>query len=180
MMGMGAITIGPGWVIAAASGAQGLDDAAVANDAVAAAGEHAFEFGFEGPQGVDALVHFQEALGGDGVDAGAGAIRAVPEAYTIGIVGASALLANAASFGILWRFRDGDSNMRSAWICTRNDVLGNVAVLAAALGVFGLGTGWPDVIVASIMAALAIQGAWTVLPQAMAELRSARGGRVAA
>lgn len=98
----------------------------------------------------------------------------VPEAYTMGIVGLSALLANAASFGVLWRFREGDSNMRSAWICTRNDVLGNLAVLLAALGVFGTGTGWPDVIVATIMAGLAIQGAVTVFPQALGELRQAR------
>jgi Co/Zn/Cd efflux system component len=98
----------------------------------------------------------------------------VPEAYTMGIVGLSALLANAASFGVLWRFREGDSNMRSAWICTRNDILGNVAVLLAALGVFGTGTGWPDVIVATIMAGLAIQGAATVLPQALNELQQAR------
>ena len=55
--------------------------------------------------------------------------------------------------------------MRSAWICTRNDVLGNLAVLLAALRVFGTGTGWPDVIVAAIMASLALQGAWTVLNQ---------------
>lgn len=98
----------------------------------------------------------------------------VPEAHTMGIVGLSALLANAASFGVLWRFREGDSNMRSAWICTRNDVLGNLAVLLAALGVFGTGTGWPDVIVATIMAGLAIQGAATVFPQALNELRRAR------
>ncbi|HEV7274866.1 MAG TPA: cation transporter [Devosiaceae bacterium] len=98
----------------------------------------------------------------------------LPEAHTMGIVGVSALLANAASFGVLWRFRAGDSNMRSAWICTRNDVLGNFAVLLAALGVFGTGSGWPDVIVATLMAALAIQGAATVLPQALGELRSAR------
>ena len=61
--------------------------------------------------------------------------------------------------------------MRSAWVCTRNDVLGNLAVLLAALGVFGTGTGWPDVIVASIMAALALQGAWVVLRQSSEELR---------
>ena len=67
----------------------------------------------------------------------------------------AALAANAASFGLLWAYRGGDANMRSAWICTRNDVLGNLAVLLAALGVFGTGTGWPDVIVAAIMAALA-------------------------
>lgn len=97
-----------------------------------------------------------------------------PEPYTMGIVGLTALLANAASFGILWRFREGDSNMRSAWICTRNDVLGNVAVLLAAVGVFGTGTGWPDILVATIMAGLALQGAATVLPHAIGELRSVR------
>ncbi|WP_338723681.1 cation transporter [Devosia sp. XK-2] len=98
----------------------------------------------------------------------------VPEAYTMGVVGAAALAANAASFWVLWRFRQGDSNMRSAWICTRNDVLGNIAVLLAALGVFGTGTGWPDIIVAGIMAVLAIQGAAAVLPQAKRELRQGR------
>jgi Co/Zn/Cd efflux system component len=61
--------------------------------------------------------------------------------------------------------------MRSAWICTRNDVLGNLAVLLAALGVFGTGTGWPDIIVAAIMAALALQGAAVVIQQSLAELR---------
>ncbi len=59
------------------------------------------------------------------------------------------------------------------WVCTRNDVLGNLAVLFAALGVFGTGTGWPDVIVASIMAGLALQGAWVVLQQSQHELRIA-------
>ncbi|MCR6656557.1 cation transporter [Devosia ginsengisoli] len=96
----------------------------------------------------------------------------LPEVHTMGIVGATALVANAASFGILWRFRAGDSNMRSAWICTRNDVVGNIAVLLAALGVFGTGTAWPDIAVAAIMALLAIQGAATLLPQALAELRA--------
>lgn len=95
----------------------------------------------------------------------------VPEAHAMGLVGTVALLANLASFGILWRFRQGDSNMRSAWLCTRNDVLGNMAVLLAALGVFGTGTGWPDILVAIIMASLAIQGAFAVLPQARRELR---------
>ena len=95
----------------------------------------------------------------------------LPHAYTMGAVGSAALLANAASFALLWAYRGGDFNMRSAWICTRNDVLGNLAVLLAALGVFGTGTGWPDVIVAAIMAALALQGAATVLRQAASELR---------
>jgi Co/Zn/Cd efflux system component len=97
----------------------------------------------------------------------------VPHAPTMGIVGISALIANVASFGLLWRFRDGDSNMRSAWICTRNDVLGNFAVMLAALGVFGTGTGLPDVAVAAIMGGLALQGSVTVARQALAELKSA-------
>ena len=98
----------------------------------------------------------------------------------MGAVGIAALIANAASFGLLWVYRNGDANMRSAWICTRNDVLGNIAVLLAAAGVFGTGTGWPDVIVASIMAALAIQGAALVIQQASGELRVGRvpGARV--
>jgi Co/Zn/Cd efflux system component len=94
----------------------------------------------------------------------------LPSAVTIGVVGIAALAANAGSFGLLWAYRHGDANMRSAWICTRNDVLGNFAVLLAALGVFGTGTGWPDVIVAAIMAALALQGATTVVQQSLKEL----------
>ena len=91
----------------------------------------------------------------------------------MGAVGFTALAANGASFGMLWRHRGGDANMRSAWICARNDVLGNIAVRAfAALGVFGTGTGSPDIIVAAIMAALALQGASIVIMQAVAELRA--------
>ena len=97
----------------------------------------------------------------------------LPEAFTMGAVGAAALIANALSFGLLWAYRGGDSNMRSAWVCTRNDVLGNLAVLAAAAGVFGTGTGWPDVVVAAVMAALALQGAYLVLRQSWSELRVA-------
>jgi Co/Zn/Cd efflux system component len=98
----------------------------------------------------------------------------LPQAVAMGVVGFTALTANAASFGLLWRHRAGDANMRSAWICTRNDVLGNLAVLLAALGVFGTGTGWPDVLVAAIMATLALQGALVVIRQAWVELRTAR------
>lgn len=97
----------------------------------------------------------------------------LPSAYTMGAVGLAALVANAASFGLLWAYRGDDANMRSAWICTCNDVLGNLAVLLAALGVFGTGTGWPDVIVAAIMAALALQGATLVVRQSLRELRPA-------
>jgi Co/Zn/Cd efflux system component len=71
-------------------------------------------------------------------------------------------------------YRNGDANMRSAWICTRNDVLGNLAVLVAALGVFGTGTGWPDVIVAAIMAALCkARRPWLGSPSANCVSRSA-------
>lgn len=95
----------------------------------------------------------------------------LPHAFTMGSVGLAALVANAVSFALLWAHRAGDSNMQSAWICTRNDVLGNIAVLFAALGVFGVGAGWPDLIVATIMAALALQGSYVVIRQAWAEFR---------
>jgi Co/Zn/Cd efflux system component len=95
----------------------------------------------------------------------------VPEPLTMGVIGFVALAVNVAAFGLLYAFRGGDANMRSAWICTRNDVLGNLAVLLAAAGVLGTSTGWPDVVVAATMAALALQGAWTVLRQAFGELR---------
>lgn len=95
-----------------------------------------------------------------------------PEAATMGVVGITALIANAVSFGLLWVYRGGDANMLSAWICTRNDVLGNFAVLLAAAGVFGTGTGWPDIVMAAIMAGLAIQGAWLVVRHAFVELKS--------
>ena len=97
-----------------------------------------------------------------------------PQALTMGAVGLAALAANAASFGLLWAYRGGDANIRSAWLCTRNDLLGNLAVLLAALGVFGTGTGWPDLVVALIMAALALQGAVAVIRRASAELRLGR------
>lgn len=104
----------------------------------------------------------------------------LPDAITMGAVGFAALAANAAVLAILWAYRSGDSNMRSVWLCSRNDVVGNVAVLLAALGVFGTGTGWPDIVVAAVMAVLALQGAWRVLRQARAELAgpgtAARGG----
>ncbi len=96
----------------------------------------------------------------------------LPSAIAMGGIGVAALTANAASFWLLWNHRTGDANMRSAWICTRNDVFGNLAVLLAAFGVFGTGTGWPDLIVAAIMAALALQGASIVIAQARGEFRS--------
>jgi len=97
----------------------------------------------------------------------------VPVAPTMGIVGALALAANFGVALLLYRFRNGDSNMQSVWLCTRNDAVGNVAVLAAALGVFGTGQGWPDALVAAGMGVLALHSAVRVTRQAMSELRPA-------
>jgi Co/Zn/Cd efflux system component len=96
-------------------------------------------------------------------------IGRVPEPIVIGAVGFTALLANAVAL-MLYRFRDSEANLRSAWICSRNDVVSNLAVLLAALGVFGTGTLWPDVIVAVLMATLALQGSVTVVRQSLDEL----------
>jgi Co/Zn/Cd efflux system component len=98
----------------------------------------------------------------------------MPGAATMGVVGVAAFAANAAVFGMLWAYRHGDSNMRSVWLCTRNDVIGNIAVMLAALGVFGTGTGWPDVLVAAVMAALALQSAWIVIRLSTREFRETR------
>lgn len=98
----------------------------------------------------------------------------VPAAPVMGLVGALALAANFGVALLLYRWRDGDSNMRSVWICTRNDAIGNLAVLAAAAGVFGSGSGWPDYVVAAIMSGLALVGAFQVTRHAIAELRQSR------
>jgi Co/Zn/Cd efflux system component len=97
-----------------------------------------------------------------------------PEPMTMGAVGALALLANVGVAVLLYAYREGDANMRSVWLCTRNDAIGNVAVLLAALGVFGTGTRWPDLAVAAVMAGLAIAAGLSVLRQARGELRGAR------
>ncbi len=97
----------------------------------------------------------------------------VPDADVMGVIGFVALAANVCVAVMLYAFRSGDANMRSVWICSRNDAIGNMAVLFAALGVFGTGTGWPDVIVGGIMAILSISGAWQIIRQASGELRQA-------
>jgi Co/Zn/Cd efflux system component len=96
----------------------------------------------------------------------------LPHADVMGAVGFVALFANGGVALMLYRFRDGDANMRSVWICSRNDALGNVAVLLAAVGVFGTGSGLPDIIVAAIMAGLALWGGAQILQHAIGELRS--------
>lgn len=95
-----------------------------------------------------------------------------PEPLTMGVVG---LLALAVNFGVavlLYRFREGDANMRSVWLCTRNDVIANILVLIAAAGVFSTGTVWPDVGVAAILAVLGLSSGRIVIRQARAELRA--------
>ncbi|MEW4467834.1 cation transporter [Parasphingorhabdus sp. JC815] len=93
-----------------------------------------------------------------------------PEPQTMGVIGTLALIVNIIVAILLLRFRKGDANMRSAWVCSRNDAVGNIAVLVAALGVFGTGNAWPDLLVASIMASLAIWGSIDVFSQARKEL----------
>ncbi|HYJ53658.1 MAG TPA: cation transporter [Allosphingosinicella sp.] len=93
-----------------------------------------------------------------------------PRPEIMGIVGIVALIANAGVALMLYRFRNGDSNMRSVWICSRNDAIGNVAVMVAAAGVLGTGSAWPDLIVAAIMATLAITGGIQIVAQALGEL----------
>jgi Co/Zn/Cd efflux system component len=99
--------------------------------------------------------------------------HSAPEPEVMGTVGLIALLANAGVALMLYRFRNGEANMRSVWICSRNDAIGNIAVLFAALGVFGTGSAWPDLIVAAIMAALALTGGLQIVRQATGELRVA-------
>ena len=94
----------------------------------------------------------------------------VPDATTMGAVGFLALVANVAVAWMLYAFREGDANMRSVWLCSRNDAIGNIAVMLAALGVVGTNSQWPDLLVAAGMAALALQGGWQVMRQARAEL----------
>ena len=96
-----------------------------------------------------------------------------PEAMTMGAVGLAALVANLGVAVMLYRFRTGDANMRSVWLCSRNDAIGNVAVMLAALGVFGTGSAWPDLLVAAVMAVLALTGGAAVLKQARGELGAA-------
>ncbi len=94
----------------------------------------------------------------------------IPHAPTMGVIGTLALIANLGVAWLLYAFRDGDSNMRSVWLCTRNDAIGNLAVLLAALGVFGTQTAWPDLAVGMIMAGLALTSARQVMRQARLEL----------
>lgn len=100
-----------------------------------------------------------------------------PEAYTMGAIGALALIANLGVAVMLYRYRSGDANMRSVWLCSRNDAIVNVAILFAAAGVLGTGTRWPDLFVAAIVASLALTSAYTVIRLARSEIRTAKHPR---
>lgn len=100
-------------------------------------------------------------------------VLGVPNAPVMGAIGFLALAANLTSVLILMKYRDGDSNVRSVWLCSRNDAIGNVAVMAAAGGVAVTGTAWPDLVVAGLMAGLFLWSATQILIQAIQERRTA-------
>jgi Co/Zn/Cd efflux system component len=100
-------------------------------------------------------------------------IPTIPIAQTMGVIGLVALLGNAMCFWLLYRYRSDDLNMRSTWLCSRNDLLANVAVLAAAGAVSVTGIAWPDVLVGGAIAALFMQTAFTVVRTSVLELRRA-------
>lgn len=97
-----------------------------------------------------------------------------PEAITMGAIGVLALIANVIAAVVLYAFRDGDSNMQSVWLCSRNDAIGNVAVILAAVGVFGTGSLIPDLLVALVMATLGLTAGYQVIQKAMQERRENR------
>ena len=97
-----------------------------------------------------------------------------PEALTMGVVGFLALAANLISVALLYSFRDGDANIRSVWLCSRNDAIGNIAVMIAASSVWATASGWPDLLVAGMMASLFLYGSFQIIRQAMGELKSSQ------
>jgi Co/Zn/Cd efflux system component len=98
-------------------------------------------------------------------------VLGTPRAEVMGMIGFLALAVNVASVLILIKYKDGDANVRSVWLCSRNDAIGNVAVMLAALGVWSSASGWPDVIVAAILATLFLNSANKILRQALDEWR---------
>ena len=99
----------------------------------------------------------------------------VPVAETMGLIGFLALLANLTSLLILMRWREGDSNVRSVWLCSRNDAVGNVGVIIAGIVVAITGAAWPDLIVAILLATLFLRSSVSIISQARAELKSEAG-----
>lgn len=95
-----------------------------------------------------------------------------PEPMTMGTIAILALIANTSVAVLLYSYRSGDANMRSVWLCSRNDAVINMVVVLAALGVFGTGAAWPDLVIAVGIAALALTAAYSVIKQSSAEIRA--------
>lgn len=102
-------------------------------------------------------------------------VLGLPKAEVMGAIGVLALAANLASVLLLLPYKDGDANVRSVWLCSRNDSIGNVIVMAAALGVWGTSTAWPDLAVAAVMAGIFLTSSAQILRQAWAEYRNGEG-----
>lgn len=98
-------------------------------------------------------------------------VDSMPDVATMGLFGVLALVANTACFVLLTRFRDGDINLRATWICSRNDMIGNVGVLLAAGLVLWSGSGWPDIVIGLIIAGVVIHSAWRITIEARGELK---------
>ena len=97
----------------------------------------------------------------------------VPLFQSMGVVAAANFLANLVCLRLLWPYRDGDINLASAWACSRNDVYEGVAVLAASVAVWALGSGWPDLLIAVGLLVVFLRSAWQVARRAWAELGTA-------
>jgi Co/Zn/Cd efflux system component len=102
-------------------------------------------------------------------------VLGLPSAELMGGIGLLALAANLASVLLLMRYTDGDANVRSVWLCSRNDAIGNVVVMVAALGVWGTSTAWPDLAVAALMAGVFCTSSVQILRQAWSEYRQPYG-----
>ena len=97
-----------------------------------------------------------------------------PEAQTMSLIALLALAANVASVFILLKWRDGDSNVRSVWLCSRNDAIGNVAVILAGILVAATASPLPDLIVALLLAGIFLRSSFAITVQAISELRTGR------
>lgn len=99
----------------------------------------------------------------------------VPDAPVMSLVGLLALAANLSVAALLFASRRGGATLRAVWLCSRNDAMGNIAVIVAAAGVWTMGQGWPDILVAAVIAGLSLSASWLILRQAVGELRAYHG-----
>lgn len=97
-----------------------------------------------------------------------------PDPYTMGGVAIAAFIANVVSVLLLVRYKDGDANVRSVWLCSRNDAIGNLVVVLAASGVWASGSPWPDLVVALVLSLLFLSSSWQIMKLAMQERRQTR------